>query len=288
MKVIVKVLFIVIIFTSFLIAQVPWLDRLNSKSVRPPADYNPFPKKSGHYTAEDWVEIIDTTWGPGLPTDQKLALFNEAWNILDDNFAAFQNIDVEWQGIYDKYYDEINSGVSRGRFVAIMNHMALALQESHTWIWNSEVDATPLEPGIPMFYPCGNGDNTSRFGASLTPLPDSSLLVFKALPNHPLDLEPGDRVIGYDGIPWKILYKELLAAQLPIYWGWIFPVSDEQSLNHIYLTSAGMNWHLFDTLDVIKYGSSDTMHYPTSSLAGQTDFIWGNEQAPYPRCSMAL
>ncbi|MEJ2269162.1 MAG: hypothetical protein P8Y04_05235, partial [Desulfobulbaceae bacterium] len=46
------------------------------------------------------------------------------------------------------------------------------------------------------------------------------------------------------------------------------------------LTSAGENWHLFDTLDVIKYGTSDTSHFPTSLLLDADMELGGGEQLP--------
>ena len=48
------------------------------------------------------------------------------------------------------------------------------------------------------------------------------------------------------------------------------------------LSDVGMNWHLFDTLDVVKYSNGDTSHFSTTSLAAQTGFIWGNEQLDIP------
>ena len=43
-------------------------------------------------------------------------------------------------------------------------------------------------------------------------LPDSNTLVLRVVPNHPLNLEPGDIILGYEGIPWKNLVQELLDA----------------------------------------------------------------------------
>jgi hypothetical protein len=247
----------------------------------PPTEYNYIPKKPGHYSIQDWQAIIDSTWGQGLPTQTKLALFQEAWNSFDADYACFQNLEVNWDSLYQLYYSEIDSGVSQGRFAAIMNYLGLALLETHSYVYNRTVSInTPRNPGIPLFV-FGTPGNITHFGAGLSPLPDSSLLVFKTLPNHPLNLVPGDVVLGYDGIPWKDLYKELLNAQLP-YSPTSFYVSTETAMNHLYLVSAGMNWHLFDTLDVVKYATGDTVHFHTAPLAGQTGFIWGNEQLPVP------
>ena len=123
--------------------------------------------------------------------------------------------------------------------------------------------------------------NNARFGASLTPLPDSSLLVYRALPNHTLGLVAGDIVLGYDGIPWKELYKELLNAQLPLSLNWVWG-SNDKSITHCILSSAGLNWHLFDTIDIVKYETGDTLHLSTSLLSNQSGTVWGNEQLNVP------
>jgi len=234
-------------------------------------------------TTEEWRTIIDSTWGQGLPIQTKLQIFDYAYNAIDRDFACFQGLNVDMDSLRDLYRPEIEAGVSRGRFAAIMNYFALSFKEGHNWIIdgqvNSSVNTIPA-PGTPLFVVGAWSDN-SHFGATLTPLPDSSLLVIKTLPNHPSGLVPGDIVLGYDGTPWKKLYKEILAAQLPFFL--VFPhPSNEKSLTHVLLKDAGMNWHLFDTLDVVKYSSADTVHFPTSVLAGQSGNLAGNEQLKIP------
>jgi len=195
------------------------------------------------------------------------------------------NLDIDIDSLRDLYRPEIQNGVSRGRFAAIMNYFSMALKDAHTMIIDIPVNwGTYPQPGIPLFV-IGTWINNFYFGANLTPLPDSSLLVYKALSNHTLGLVEGDIVLGYDGVPWKVLYKELLDAQLPILPTWVWGSTDE-SMTHIFLQSAGLNWHLFDTIDIIKHNTGDTLHLPTSLLASQTGDIWGNEQLPVPGVPM--
>ncbi|MBC6951286.1 hypothetical protein DWB58_25445, partial [candidate division KSB1 bacterium] len=120
-----------------------------------------------------------------------------------------------------------------------------------------------------------------HFGAVLTPLPDSSLLVYKSLPNHPLGLVPGDLVLGYDGVLWKDIYPALLEAELPLALN-IVNAATEEANTYYLLQSAGLNWHLFDTIDIVKYDSGDTLHVSTNLLANENRIIWGSEQIDVP------
>jgi hypothetical protein len=171
--------------------------------------------------------------------------------------------------------------------------MYLPLSEIHTYIGDAGIDssymqgnATVYKPGIPTFFTNGWGP-VGNFGAALTPLPDSSLLVYRAITFHPLGLVPGDVVLGYDRIPWKRLYKELLSAQLPLEW-WYGPFgSTQRSLTHTLLNSAGNNWGLFDTVDVVKYTTGDTLHLATVPLSGLDWFsLFASEQVPVSGVTM--
>ena len=242
------------------------------------------PKRPGHYSLADWQQVIDSTWGPGLPVGEKLAIFDRFWDTLDAKFACFNNLTVNWDSLRAVYRPEIGNDVSRGRFAAIMKHLALALRESHTNISDdSVINRTALLPGVPLWV-VGAWWDVRHFGAGLTPLPDSSLLVYRVVDNHPLGLEPGDVVLGYDTRPWTAILRELDEAQLPItrHWWW---GSSTGSMAHSLLMAAGMNWHLFDTIDIVKH-SGDTVHLPTSLLVGQNMNLLATEQMDIPGVPM--
>ncbi|MGA9115719.1 MAG: S41 family peptidase [Bacteroidota bacterium] len=239
-------------------------------------------KKPGHFTAADWRHAIDSVWGPGLPTAEKLRIFDRIWRVIDSSFACFHNLPLNWDSLGVLYRSEVAQGVSRGRFAAIMMHLSLALRESHTIASDAPVCyLTPLDAGVPLLVMGPWGDN-GHFGAGLTPLPDSSLLVYTAVPSHPLGLTPGDIVLGYDRRPWKRLYEELLAAQLPLCSGWWWG-SSPSAYTHSFLMGAGMNWHLFDTIDVVKYAGGDTLHLSTAPLRGAAMSVFCSEQMDIPR-----
>jgi len=251
--------------------------RLSQRTDKPSLQFNHILKRSGHYTAEDWRAVIDATWGEGLPTDKKLEIFDYFWKKVDEEYPSFHNIDVNWDSLRDVFRPEVDAGVSRGRFYAIMCQLSLALHDDHTFLYDMDIATDDLDLGIPLFVTCGHYSLVEKdwrirdhchFGAGLSPLPDSSLLVYSVFPNHPLGLQRGDIVLGYDGIPWKQLYKELLKAQLPIAYNSYTGTSKISRTYHM-LTSAGENWHLFDTIDILKYGSGDTLHLATHVLQNQ-------------------
>ncbi|MCL4708618.1 T9SS type A sorting domain-containing protein [bacterium] len=237
-------------------------------------------KSPTKFTAKDWRPIIDAVWGQGLPTAQKLQIFDRWWNEVDLQYGAFHNFAPDIFALRDHYRPEIEAGVSRGRFAAIMNHFTFKLNELHTWAYDIRVSFTTLRKGVPVLV-VGQWGTNQHFGAVLTPLPDSSLLVYKSLPNHPLGLVPGDLVLGYDGVLWKDIYPTLLEAELPLALN-IVNAATEEANTYYLLQSAGLNWHLFDTIDIVKYGTGDTLHFSTNLLANENRIMWGSEQIDVP------
>jgi hypothetical protein len=184
-----------------------------------------------------------------------------------------------WDSVYAKFTPEILDlahPVSRGRLAAIMDQSGLALRDVHSRGKDSIVEYTTPAPGVPIMNLLFQGEQ-SFFGAGLTPLPDSTALVYQVAPNHPLGLVPGDVVLGFDRIPWMQLYRELMAAELPVrgLWG-----TSEDAIAHFAMMSSGMNWHLFDTIDIVKYATGDTVHLPTNLMVGKQLSIWATEQLP--------
>jgi len=251
------------------------------------------PKRPGHYTAKDWRVLIDSVWGPGLPTATKLQVFDTFWNLVDREYAGFPYLGVNWDSMKTLYRPEVAAGVSRGRFGAIMCQLYLPLSEIHTFIGDAGIDSSYWQgsssvyrPGLPTFFTNGWGP-VGNFGAALTPLPDSSLLVYRAIASHPLGLVAGDIILGYDRIPWKQLYKDLIAAQLPFVWWFAAASSTQRSMTHALLNSAGYNWGLFDTIDVVKYTTGDTLHLATAPLTGLNWLsLFASEQVPVSGVTM--
>ncbi len=96
-----------------------------------------------------------------------------------------------------------------------MGHFAYELKDGHTIAVDTSVVYSALNPGKPVLL-IGSYLPVEHFGAVTTVLPDSNTLVLRVAPNHPLNLEPGDIILGYEGVPWKKLVRELLDAGLPM------------------------------------------------------------------------
>jgi hypothetical protein len=217
-----------------------------------------------------------------------LTLFDDFWTTIDQTYPGFHNINVDWDSLRNVYRPEIEAGVSRGRFAAIMNWLAFQLYDFHVQIRDNVVVFDSLNSGIPLFVGSGYhstitkhiyGEKFCHFGANLAPMPDSSLFVYRVVPNHPLGLETGDIILGYDKTPWKDLLKEIRNAELPI-WRSHVVGSNKSSTDYALLTSAGENWHLFDTIDILKFNTSDTLSLPTNLLQNQEMELINTDQLP--------
>ncbi len=226
----------------------------------------------------DWAAVIDSTWGPSdLTASERIQIFDDFWNAVDAEFACFQGLATDWDALYAEYYPEISTDpISKGRFAAIMMHLSAALKESHTRALDVDVMWTAADPGVPLLYPSAWG-HVGHFGAALTPLPDDSLLVYNADPAHPLGLTPGDIVLGYGGRAWSELYPELVEAELPLKG---MTGSCESSMKHAWLMAAGMNWHLFDTIDILRHETGTIERLSTTPLASASMQVQATEQLP--------
>ena len=304
---------LILLFVAYLVMQVPTLAQRNIswqsqdpvffKAISHDPNFKSFPEKSFYKQKTDWQYIIDSTWGPGLSTAHKLQVFDSFWNKIDQNWGGFPNLVINWDSLKNYYRPIVEAGVSRGRFAGILSRMTTALNEWHAGAMDGGIDSTlglyPNSiwydnnyPNHPFFHyragvPVININATyfrTPFGAGLTVLPDSSIMVYNVLNNHPLNLQPGDIILGYNDIPWKQLLNELFEAELPILssdlcGNWLS--SSNAASYHTAMMSAGMNWGLFDTIDVVKYPTNEIVHYPTSLLSTiNQPYLIATEQLP--------
>lgn len=220
------------------------------------AKRNKLPTRSFYKSRPYWQHIIDSTWGPGDSLARKLLIFQTYAERIRKNYDGFLALQLNWHSLYDYHINQINDSTSKGTFSSIMSHFANELQDMHTYAFDETVVTTPLNPGVPVLLLC-NFITIEHFGAFTTVLPDSTILVLRAVANHPLNLEPGDIILGYEGVPWKKQVFELLDAGLPVLGA---TAGCKSAVTYHTLIGAGLNWHLFDTMDIVKYSTGDTVH----------------------------
>lgn len=234
-------------------------------------------------SVKDWSYTIDTTWGAGLPTEQKLEVYDRWWNKIDASWGGFPNLDISDDSVNSLrtyYRNIISNGVSRGHFRGILNKISRTLMEEHLYMVDPGIDSVfsiyydqdgfptfepwNYKPGIPMLNLSFVA--STYFGAGVTAIDDSIAVVYRVMPNHPMNLQPGDIILGYDGLPWRENLKNLLDQDLPIFYGGLASGSNRESQKHISTAAVGLNWGLFNTIDILKYSSGDTVHFSTSLL----------------------
>ena len=257
-------------------------------------------RKVTNYRSTDWRKVIDTLWGPGLPTAEKLQIFDAFWDTTNQQFGGFPNLAINWDSMRTRYRPEVEAGVSKGRFYAIMTQLSMALQEMHTNVRDTEIDNTFFSdnnirywkrskywpvPGVPLSTAGGWEITSTGFGVS--PLPDSSLLVYRAVPNNPLGIKAGDIVLGYEGKRWTRILDELDSIQMP----WFFPLvgTSPEGFKYSKLNAAPLNWFLFDTIDIIQQSTGKTLHLSTKPLADARpgwDTLYCTDQLPVPGVPM--
>ena len=113
----------------------------------------PHSQQEHHFSAKDtdWQTMIDDYWGPGAQSGhEQLAVLLEWVNLLDDQFACFVNHDVDMEALYTPYLQEVEAGVSRGRFSAIMTYITMSLRNGHTYFYDLNVSTAFPHPGMPL------------------------------------------------------------------------------------------------------------------------------------------
>lgn len=222
-----------------------------------------------------WAFLIDSTWGVGANTVTKFTLLQQMWDTLNQTYSGFVHLpNYNWDSLVAAKKAEVNGGVSRGRFAAIMNDLMRYINDGHSQFYDFAVNypnVTLIHQGFPVFR-----GESGLFGACLTTAGDSTSMVYYAPLNHPFGLKQGDIILGYNGIPWTELVRTLLKHQLP---NSCYKGSTDAATFHRYMQSAGENWYLFDTIN-IKKCSGEVVNLPTSLMNGHMYQQFCTEQMP--------
>lgn len=234
-------------------------------------------EKSFYQRKSEWKHIIDTTWGPGVPLAEKLLIYNTYAKAIREKSDVLCKLNMNWDSLYNHYLNQITESTSKGAFSSIMSHFSYDLKDLHTVAFDTTVVFSALNPGVPVLL-LGSYNSVEHFGAVTTVLPDSTALVLRPVPNHPLNLVPGDIILGYEGIPWKNLVTELINAGLPMV---EMTGGCKSTYTYNSLFGVGLNWHLFSTIDILKYSTGDTIHLSVLPLLDlNLPRMSNNEQLP--------
>jgi hypothetical protein len=220
-----------------------------------------------------WNFLVDSTWGTGIADSEKLKVFDRIWKTFDSMYPCFIHLPMyNWDSIVNGMRTEINNGVSRGRFAAILNELRRYINDGHSSIYDVVVNyPSIIYLGLPLMRA-----ESGRFGACVTMLSDSSAMVYESEPNHVFSLQPGDIILGYNDMPWKELIKIILKYRLP---SSINVGSTDAATYHKMIQAAGENWHLFDTINIKKCNGS-LVNYPTSLMYSTGYSRFCTEQLP--------
>lgn len=216
----------------------------------------------GDAGGHDPSQSVDDFWGAAPDMETRLAVFDEIWDELAVGYAAFAVKDVDWDAVRTLYRPQVEQAESYGRFYQLLSEMlGEGLQDGHTWIFSQKVCFDSLLTERPPMLRLNM--HSSTLGACVTPLDDGRLVVYRVAPDNPAELAPGDLVLGYDGIPWVELLDLVASWRLPVC-GHRAPSDVAESYN--LFVNAINNAHLFETLEVERYGASGADSIPTDQL----------------------
>jgi len=225
------------------------------------------------FDTTNWAHLVDSTWGTGISTANKLDMFDFYWHKVDSAYPCFIHLpNYNWDSVVNAKRTDINTGVSRGRYAGIIGDLMSYINDGHSAFFDYTVDyGSPIYPGKPIFR-----GESGLFGACITPVDDTVAMVYEAEATHPFGLQRGDIILGYNGLPWTKLIDIILRHQLP---NTVYKGSTASATYHRYIQAAGENWYLFDTINIKKCDGS-LVNLPTSLMAGHNYSNFCTEQLP--------
>jgi hypothetical protein len=199
-----------------------------------------------------------TFWGAAPPREVRLEVFDAIWDEYQAQYANFGLAGEDWDALRDRVRPEVADEESYGGFYRLLSHMFFEVREGHSVIMSDMVCATPLVERPPLFWSTGGG---RPLGVCVTGTAEETALVVKADPGNPAGLEPGDEILGYDGVAWAELLDE--ALDLPFCGGHAAVAEAER---HLLVRAAAENPHLFEQMDVRRGGTGAVTSVPTDGL----------------------
>jgi hypothetical protein len=208
---------------------------------------------------------VDERWGTAPDVATRLEHFDSLWAHIGSTYAGFTTLPLlDWDAVRETYRPKFENAERHGRFFTLTAELMHLVHDVHSVIWSKRVCDTPRSERPPLFarydYTIASA---GLFGVCGTPLDDDRLLVYHVEPDNPAGLEPGDLILGYDGVPWSELATALEACHIPTCgYHRAAAVADHRLL----MSTVMFNAHLFKRLDVQRYGSTEIESIPTDDL----------------------
>lgn len=207
--------------------------------------------------------LSDTYWGNFSDNEREKLIesFVSIWQFANDKFPAFEGLDINWQEFHDESIEILENTNSYGDYLAIITNIPYILKEGHGFVatWKMYgIDAKNLyHPNVPIFYTLLKPE--SKIGASCVVTEDGQICVSKITSDiNPYNLNPGDVIVGYNGVPWDEWITPLEESMIPKL---ATPGGHDSSREHSLIRSAIANPNLFETINIKHYGSDEISTY---------------------------
>jgi len=207
-------------------------------------------------------------------SETRLAVFNELWQYLSDNYAGFAARGLDWEKVREDYASAVESADSVEEFYGVLSRLFRLIQDGHTNISFRSLCETPIG-SRPQYF--NLEDWYSATGICVTPMDSGRLLVYRAEDGNVAGLQPGDYILGYDSRAWAFLLKDLEMMDMPVCGMHASCASAERNL---YLGSVMNNPHLFYTMEYIYRNSTEIMSVSTEKLINYGSGLVCSDQLP--------
>lgn len=216
-------------------------------------------------------------WGemPGDP-DASIILFQRIWSEINSNFCGFKGFDLDWDAYKEKNYEAVEFADNYGDYLNILTDMAYQLHEGHSTVYTKRMKGGGrffLSFNAPVFL--SFGQSTTKIGGCPV-LTEDQEVVIKSIDKpevNPYNLNPGDIILGYNGVPWKYWADALNHAKLPKFAN---PGASAGARSINLLKAAASNAHFFEVINIKRHETGEIETLPIIPLESK-DVLWCKE-----------
>lgn len=233
-----------------------------------------------------WSERVESFWGDAPEEEERLRVFDHLWESLAEDYASFDSYDVDWEASREHYRPLVAEDQGYGSFYGHLRQMVDQLHDPHAPLLSQTVCTTRVRERPPAWR---NIDAIPAVGGCVTLDDQGELLVYQVASgdSNPLDLEPGDVIVGFDGQPWEEALAEVES--------WGLPECDEDfamapvSRARRRAATVAANSHLFSTIEVRRYASGAVESHDTGPVIDKsTEITVCADQIPTPGLSQPV